>query len=811
MTVAPNDPFSGDTESVKKLLERLLALNPTPTIVLEGETIIAVSPSAAECLGLPASKLTGTPMVNIIDPASRETYQELIATAKPDPTRTPETLNLVFSTGRPLTAGVLLEPLPVGEPPLTLLFLVTGIDQGQSNIRLRELEKALATMQVGVTITDTNRHILYVNPAEARMHGYEPAELLGEDVRIFAPKPLLKPMAREELKHISSWRRESVNIRKDGSVFPVEMLSDVVLGTDGEPVAVVSICQDITDRKRVEAALRESEERFALAMRGANDGLWDWDLEASWIFYSDRWKSMIGFTRRDIGSDPEEWFNRVHPEDMERLEADIEAHLTGRTSHFENEHRILCADGTYHWMLSRGMAVFDESNQAYRMAGSMTDITERKVYDPLTHLPNRALFQDRLNSALARARRWTDSFFAVLYIDLDRFKVINDSVGHIVGDHLLVEVARVLEAGVRIGDTVARLGGDEFAILLEQIHDVEEAIGVIRRIEERFTQPFQIDGQDIFTSMSVGIALSTTGYSQAADIMRDADTAMYRAKSQGRARYQIFDAEMRTLVQERMRIEVELRHGLERGELVVHYQPIIAADSGRITAFEALVRWNHPERGLLLPGEFIHVAEDTGIIIPLGEFVLDEACRQLRQWHHDYPDMMPFSVSVNVSPRQFHQSDLVAQVQEILDRHDLQPEYLELEITESVFIADRERACDIIRHLRELGVRVCIDDFGTGYSSLSYLQHFPVNTLKIDRSFTRTLGREAKSMEMVRAIINMARELGLNVIAEGVENDTEFDCLKNLACRYMQGFSFSRPVPADDAAGLLRGLNGRPN
>ena len=346
-------------------------------------------------------------------------------------------------------------------------------------------------MQVGVTITDAERCILYVNRAEAEMHGYSKEELIGQKACIFAPRHLhAKPIPPRDLKKIQSWQRESVNIRKDGSTYPVEILSDLVTDSDGEPIGIVSISRDITEKKEWEEALRASEERYALALRGANDGIWDWDLIDDRIAFSHRWKEMLGFEEHEISNDPVEWFSRVHPEDLDRLQHDLDTHLGGLTDHFRNEHRMLHASGDYRWMLSRGLAVRDEERGATRIAGSQTDITDRKVHDPLTGLPNRALFLDRLEGGLRRARRQS-GHLAVLFLDLDRFKVVNDSLGHQAGDQLLIRVARTLEACLRPEDTVARIGGDEFTILLERIHTIDEVTLVADRIRRELADLFR--------------------------------------------------------------------------------------------------------------------------------------------------------------------------------------------------------------------------------------------------------------------------------------------------------------------------------
>ena len=406
------------------------------------------------------------------------------------------------------------------------------------------------------------------------------------------------------------------------------------------PVALARISTQLS-HKNAQEALRESEERYALAARGANDGLWDWNLMTGAVYFSPRWKAMLGFQENEIEDRLEEWLDRIHDADRERVQQEIDAHQKGLTPHFESEHRLLHKDGGFRWMLSRGLAVHDATGKALRMAGSQTDITERKVSDPLTGLPNRLLFIDRLGRLIKHSKRRKDHLFAVLFMDLDGFKMINDSLGHLAGDQLLVGVASRLEKCLRSSDTVARLGetftvarlgGDEFTILLDDIKEPDDANRAAERLMKALAPPFLLAGKEIFTSISIGIALSNTAYEEPEDMLRDADTAMYRAKSLGKARFEVFDADMRASVMARLQLETDLRRALERNEFRNFYQPIVALDSGQVVGFEALVRWQHPTRGMIGPEEFIFVAEETGLIRDLGWWSLREACRQMSTW-----------------------------------------------------------------------------------------------------------------------------------------------------------------------------------
>jgi diguanylate cyclase (GGDEF)-like protein/PAS domain S-box-containing protein len=577
------------------------------------------------------------------------------------------------------------------------------------------------------------------------------------------------------------------------------------------PVALARIATQLS-HKRAQAALRESEERYALAAQGANDGLWDWNLVTNDVYFSPRWKSMLGYHENEIGDNLQEWLDRIHESDRERIKQELAAHQKGLTSHFESEHRVLNKDGTFRWMLSRGLAVRDASGKATRMAGSQTDITAGKVTDPLTGLPNRLLFVDRLGRLIKRAKRRKDSLFAVLFLDLDGFKMINDSLGHLVGDQLLLSVSDRLEKCLRLADTVARLkgsftmarlGGDEFTVLLDDLKDPADAKLAANRLMEVLTPPFILDGKEVFTSASIGIALSNSSYEDPDDMLRDADTAMYRAKSLGKGRCEVFDADMRASVVARLQVETDLRHVLERGEFRNYYQPIVALESGRIVGFEALLRWQHPTRGLIGPDQFIIVAEETGLIRELGWWNLREACRQLSEWKKHSDNYLNFTMNVNLSAKQFLQPNLVEEIRRLINDLEFAPETLKLEITESTVMIDPASTPKMLQEIKSLGILLAIDDFGTGYSSLSYLHRFPLDTLKIDRSFISGAGQVGEGMEIARTIMPMAKNLRLDVIAEGVETLEQVALLKKLQCKYAQGYYFSKPLSADAVALLL--------
>jgi diguanylate cyclase (GGDEF)-like protein len=498
------------------------------------------------------------------------------------------------------------------------------------------------------------------------------------------------------------------------------------------------------------------------------------------------------------------------PPEAAGVAAGIREVMTRRRAEFSREYPSHGPDGK-RWFNVRVTRFGD--TDGVRAVVAHEDITPRKAaeeqllheayHDALTGLPNRALFTDRLGRSVLRAKRSEGYMFAVLFLDLDGFMVVNDSLGHMAGDHLLMGIGRRLEACVRGGDTVARLGGDEFAILVNDIHAVSDALRMVDRVREGLTMPFLLGGHEVFTSASIGIAVSDRRYDRPVEMLRDADTAMYRAKALGKAHHVVFDQAMHTSVVNRLKIETDLRRALERNEFWVAYQPIVEVEGGRVAGFEALVRWEHPERGPVSPAEFIPAAEETGLIIPLDLWVIREACRQVRAWHARPADGPPLILSVNLSSKQFARPDLVDRIGQILDDTGIEPTCLKLEVTESVLMGHPELAAEKLKRFKERGLGLSMDDFGTGYSSLSYLHKFPFNTLKIDRSFVSRIGARGENAEIVATIVALAHNLGMNVVAEGVETAEQEAQLRALRCEYAQGFFYSRPLRANDVEALL--------
>jgi diguanylate cyclase (GGDEF)-like protein/PAS domain S-box-containing protein len=591
----------------------------------------------------------------------------------------------------------------------------------------------------------------------------------------------------------------------------------VTVGRDAnDQILLRGVMLDVTDAKRNALELERSEERYALALRGANDGIWDWDLHEDRVYLSSRCREILGLepdSDGEVGREAIECL--IHPDDLERYRATFEGHTRGETPNVAIEYRVRKPDGHYRWILARGVGTSIGTSvgtsitpgRMSRMAGSITDLTERGAYyDPLTGLPGRRLLIDRLDRAVEAYRRDPQRPFALLFMDLNRFKIINDSLGHAVGDELLLEVARRLDQSLRPGDVVARWGGDEFVLLLENA-DVGEARRVAARLRFLVGEPYQLGDLETFTAVSIGIVAAGPDHAGSSDYLRSADTAMYSAKALGTG-IEEYDLAMHSEALERMDLETALCRALEHDELRVHFQPIVdvrslAHDGGRVEGFEALVRWQHPKRGLVPPADFIPLAEETGLIVPIGEWVLEESCRQLREWRDAGLAGPDLTLNVNIASLQLQRHGFVETVAQILERHGLEAASLNLEITESSVVQGSEHAEATLRELRQIGVGLHLDDFGTGYSSLSHLRQLPITTIKIDRTFIRDIGLDT-NREIVRVIASLAGTLGLGVICEGVETTQQLLTLREMGCATLQGYLFGKPVPAEEATTLLR-------
>jgi len=579
--------------------------------------------------------------------------------------------------------------------------------------------------------------------------------------------------------------------------------------------------------QRIRRQWAEREQIFQLITENAADMIAVIDRNGKRLYNSPAYQKILGYAPEELAATSS--VDQIHPDDLARvLEASAKANSTGRGERLE--YRIRHKDGSWRFLESTASAIRSPEGDTNGLVIVNRDITERKraeeklahqtFHDGLTGLPNRALFLDRLQRSITHSRRHSDFKFAVLFIDIDEFKVFNDSLGHAAGDRLLVQIAERLTASLRGVDTVsrprlgevenpyegestlARPGGDEFTVLIEELHDPSDAIRVAERIQHRLAIPFDYNNQQIVLSVSIGIAFSNICAVEAQDVLRDAEIAMYRAKSTGKARYEVFDHAMHAGAIKRLQLETDLRVALELKQFRVYYQPIVSLRNHQIVGFETLSRWQRPE-GLIMPGEFIAVADETGIILPINQQLLYEACRQLRSWHALFPADPPLTLNVNITPKQFAQPNLAAQIGKTLQETGLDPSAVNLEITETIAMADADRSAVVLSELKALGVRLDIDDFGTGYSSLSRLQHFPVDRLKIDRSFISRMDTDVETREIVRIIVMLAHGLGLKVVAEGVETQAQADMLKDLDCELAQGYLYSRPVPSETIDQLL--------
>nr|MDQ3957371.1 EAL domain-containing protein [Actinomycetota bacterium] len=558
----------------------------------------------------------------------------------------------------------------------------------------------------------------------------------------------------------------------------------------------VALDRERSARKELEWANSELAEAQAMSHIGS----WEWDVVADEVWWSDELYRILGRDPETYRPSVEGFLELVHPDDRSRVESTIEHSMENRVG-FDYETRILRPDESVRLIHALGAVTIDDAGTPARLSGTVQDVTDRKsleekiqhqaFHDSLTGLANRDLFIDRVGHALARQTRVGTSL-AVLFLDLDDFKTVNDSLGHRAGDDLLVDVAQRIAASIRPGDTVARFGGDELAILLEDLDGIEGAVLVADRVTKLFEQPFLVDGSELFVHASIGISSSLGDDVRSPDdLLRDADVAMYEAKRNGKGSYQLFEAGMQVAATERLRLKADLQRAVENDEFVLNYQPIVSLETGEVEAVEALVRWVHPERGVVPPLDFIPFAEETGLILPIGKWVLFEACRAAAGWRPAHPDGVAPAVSVNVSPLRFRHPGFVQELTEALEATGLPPERLVLEITESVLVQDPEKVVGRLDRLKALGVQLAIDDFGTGYSSLSYLKDFPIDVLKIDKTFIDSIALGAEDSALARAVLRLGQTLGLKVVAEGVEEHDQAEALSDLTCPFAQGYLFS--------------------
>lgn len=562
------------------------------------------------------------------------------------------------------------------------------------------------------------------------------------------------------------------------------------------------LISEIKERKLIQNRLQQSEERLESILSSIEDVVWSMNPDSLELNYlNPSVQKIYNYSLSSFLENKSLWFDIIHPEDKERIKGAFQAMF--KTGSLSEEYQILRPGNEVRWVSNRGYAIYDQNKQIIRFDGILRDITEQKnaekqlihnaLHDTLTGLPNRILFQDRVEQAIAHNKRHPNYLFAVFFIDLDRFKFINDSLGHVIGDKFLQSIAKVLSNCLRSDDTLARFGGDEFTMLIDNINYQNEALIVADRILAQFVNPLIVQGHTIFTSASIGIVIGNQDYTKSSDLLRDADIAMYRSKELGKGRYTLFNQEMYQKNLKMITIENKLHSALEKKQFELYYQPIIALPTSKLVGFEALIRWHHPQDGLLSPDEFIPIAQETDLIVEIGDWVLEEACKQLQIWQTKLPDGKNLTMSINVVSKQLANSDILEKLDQILSTTGIKGDKLRLEITESTIMSQGENTIHKLEKLREKNILLSIDDFGQGYSSLSYLHHFPVNTLKIDRTFVSQMTRGKQNLEIIRTIILLAHILHLDVIAEGVETYHQVTLLRELGCEFAQGYFFSRP------------------
>lgn len=679
----------------------------------------------------------------------------------------------------------------------------------QSVNALRHSQSALDATLDGVFIfSPETLKFFYVNEGAIKQVGYTREELLQMTPIDIKPK-FTDELFRRTIAPMIAGEKDTelfttVHRHKNGTDIPVEIILQSVLNKAGERM-FVGVARDITEREQAGKALRESENKLRILLDSMSEGLLQVDHNERIEYVNDRFCQMLGYKRQElIGKSTFEFL--YDDEDVKTFYETRIARRKGVSWYYEL--KLKKKSGNPLYVIVGGAQLTNGDGKVTGTMGVFTDISARKraedqllynaFHDGLTGLANRTLFMDHLRMTIERSRSRHSNQFAILFLDFDRFKLVNDSLGHAVGDELLKQIARRLEFSTRTGDLTARLGGDEFVILLNELSDPGEAIFVAERVISELKPSFNLNGREVFISASIGIALSNTGYRRSEDMIRDADIAMYRAKSSGKAQFQVFDRKMHEQISNQLALETEMRRALENQEFEIHYQPIFNLKDESLKGFEALVRWRHPQRGLVPPLDFIPLAEENGLILPLGAWILNESCRQMNYWQKQNPLLEHLTISVNLSAKQFSQTDLAEQILETLEETGLKPACLRLEITESELMENQDAAKKMMNRLHALGVGWSLDDFGTGYSSLGYLSCLPVNFLKIDRSFIGQMTESKEKYEIVHTIIKLAESLNMKVIAEGIESIEQLASLNRLRCKFGQGYYFCKPLKASD-------------
>ncbi|MEA5536187.1 EAL and GGDEF domain-containing protein [Crocosphaera sp. XPORK-15E] len=748
--------------------------------------------------------------------------RDILAELYPDPIYRQYVINFIKSAQQ--TWGDFKTTLPNGTILDTAWMNIrlsdgSNIGIGQDISKRKEMELALQKSEAKYRLLfEENPHPLWVydletlqflevNEAAIKHYGYSREEFLEMTIENIRPASNIPMLTKFLTTHKNQINKSGVwqHKKRHGELIYVEITSQKIMYLERE--ARLVLVNDITENLKAKMELKKSEKRFRQAIIHAPFPIIIHAEDGEILQINDTWTELTGYTHDQIPT-MDDWIEKAYGEKKEIIRAIIERlyHLDCKVD--DGEFTIKTAQGEEKtWQFNS--SPLGRLSDGRRIVISMAiDVTQRKqaeeklrydaLHDALTGLPNRLLLMERLAQSIERAKRHKNYRFALIFLDLDRFKIINDSLGHSIGDHLLILIASHLKNSVRAVDTVARLGGDEFIILLDDLQEEIEALHIADRIIEAIKTPFKIDNQEVFTTASLGIAFNKQENENADHILRNADLAMYKAKAQGKSRYVIFDQEMHAQAQKLLELETNLRLALKNQEFLLYYQPILSLSTQNLVGFEALVRWQHPQKGLISPDHFIPVAEEIGLIIPLGEWVLLESCRQLKRWQQQYSQLQHLKISVNLSSQQLKDHQIVEKIDNILSQTGLDPNCLKLEITESMLMENKSIARDILLQLRERGIEISIDDFGTGYSSLSYLHHLPVDSLKIDRSFVINMNQSEDNIRVTEAIITLAHHLQLDVIAEGIETEKDWHQLQELGCEFGQGYLFSKPLPSQE-------------
>ena len=804
---------------------RALTQNSSDVITLLGVhgTIRYQSPSSERILGYGPEEMVGENVFDFVHPEDLGMVEMIFVEGLRDPERRPSVeyrlrhkdgswrwLESVVANllGHRDVGGVVFNSRDVTERRRTEERL------GKAEEKYRTLVERIPAIIYVQEPSDPNR-TTYVSPQYEATLGYPLEQDLGDPdhwVKIMHPEDRERVLAEDRRTDETGepFKVEYRLFARDGRVVWIRDEATLVRDEEGHPLYWLGIQLDVTDQKRAKDALRESEERFKSSFRDAAIGMALVATDGRWLQVNRALCRIVGYSEEELLG--KSFQDITYPEDLEADLNQIRRTLAGEIETYQMEKRYLHKGGSVVWGLLSVSLVHDEGGEPLYFVAQIQDITERKMleeqlkhrafHDHLTDLPNRYLFVDRLGQALRRTRRRKGRKVAVLFVDLDRFKVINDSLGHEAGDILLVLVSERLRRCLRPEDTLARFGGDEFVALLQDVEDPSEAIKVAGRITEEIKRPFVLEGRELFVRASLGVAVGDADTPSPEGLLRDADTAMYRAKHEG-GDCRMFDPAMYEWALKRLELEHDLRRAVEGEELVVYYQPIVNLQSGEAWGVEALVRWEHPERGLLSPTEFVPVAEESGLVVPIGERVLEEACRRATLWQKTHLHPRPLVVSVNLSARQLRRPDLARTVEKVLRETGLDARSLSLDITETVYVETLEENTAALDELRRMGVRVSIDDFGMGYSSLSYLKRLPADALKIDKSFVAGLGEDMEDTAIVRMVIDLAHTFGMEVVAEGVESWAQAEILREMGCDMAQGFCFCEPVPTERIPELI--------